>query len=393
METIEEVNEFIGKVIKEYNKVVKYTLKYDIPLDGLMKEIVFSNVDVFENVKPNLIIAGVFQVWLMANQVKDISVLDKAFKDLRVLSKKQEIIDLTIKMIPHLNAFDDDDDEFFDDMDEAFEDIYEQFDLLTQNSKFPHPIDMPKKNVMRQINKLQQTLTYDESLLDDVVDLCFLMHEQQFPFLKMFIYDLLHVCPFAYTAMSFLLNDFNHNDRKDLIESMISAFEIVNEDLLKETYDDFYKTGDFKEYILAIDSLAFLEKHDGNFNKAYDLYSKGLLYDNIDYLDMAESILLPTLMLGNQEEFMNKLIALNDDSIYKAYLNLYTMLVIKEPCDQEFVIANKLSDKIMTMICEDKDLYDKMTPKEKRFIEDFYQIFKEYKKPIHKLKEIYFDSI
>jgi len=203
------------------------------------------------------------------------------------------------------------------------------------------------------------------------------------------IYQVLLRYPYAHTPMTVFLAYPDSQDRIDLLQAMIYAFEISHLEILEDpdTFD--YNFEDNKQYILALESLGYIYKREAKTKKALLEYQKALVYDEEDHLHIKEAMLMPLMSLGFIDEFIVLRNSLDEQSIFKLYLELYDKLVQHLPFHNEYLKALQKSPLVMDMMCTNEDLSTQATDEEKRFIEDFMDVLTFHPKYLKELIKIH----
>ncbi|MCF7925817.1 MAG: hypothetical protein K9L26_04720 [Candidatus Izimaplasma sp.] len=373
----------LDKLITQYNHLIDYTILIEDP----------SFLDVFkagmpyydESIKPNRFIGALFLILCELHDLDDADFIDVGLRKLRTVSYQKELNQIMDnifhKVLDNLVENTQDDGEFL---------IEEVWELLHEYDVY-ELTEIPEENAFAQFYLLQDNATLDLELIDLVEDLIFDLYDSEIDNYETLAYNLLLICPYAHSGMSMFLNVVKMTGYKQLLNVIIRAFELIHkEDLMKHT-PRFYYHENYRDYILALESLALLHKWEGDFESSKTLYEKALQYDDLDVLDIKESILLPLLATGDFEAFLDQASELKD-GIFKAYVDLFNGLIDAfEPLDYgRYEKAYQASPLIMEMLCTEEDLYDKASIKERKYLDDFYSVWQMQQDILDHLKEIYF---
>jgi tetratricopeptide (TPR) repeat protein len=186
-----------------------------------------------------------------------------------------------------------------------------------------------------------------------------------------------------------MLLDYQTEDeaRINLIKAYIKAYENVNSDDFIEPIHQFTRFKDHKQYILALDSLAYMFKRMDKFNQAIEIYQKMAYYDDEDRFCAKACSLMCYVKLNRMDDFDRVLKELEEDSLYKIFLNLFFKLMKDEDHQEAYQKAYNKSPSLLDVLCQFKDISDDTIPPfEREFIEDFYGLFNEDPSIISNLK-------
>jgi len=241
-------------------------------------------------------------------------------------------------------------------------------------------------------NKLLVSLEenpYDEGVTAILTDLSFDILDSDIDDKVILFLHLLQVTPYLPQTISMLL-DYQIEDepRINLIKAYIKAYETVNKDDFIEPMHEFTRYKDHKEYILALDSLAYMYKRMNMFNQAIELYQKMAYYDDEDRFCAHACSLMCYVKLNQMDDFDRVFKGLEEDSLYKVFLNLLFKLMKDEDFQEVYQKAYNKSPGLLDVLCQFKDISDDtIPPLEREFIEDFYGLFNEDPSIISKLKQ------
>jgi len=261
-----------------------------------------------------------------------------------------------------------------------------QLDSINQVPK------IPSKRPYRKLLEAQKKVPYVEEFFEPITDICMDLYNTKGERYLDLIYQVLLQYPFAHTAMTVFLHIPDINDQLDLLQAINYAFEVTHKQALLNPEQFQYEVQDNREYLLGLESLAYIYKRQGKTKNALELYRKILHYDEDDHLHVKRAMLMPLLSIGMIDEFMMIRETLPEDSIYKLYLNLYDRLVGMEPFHQDYIAALQQSPIIMDLICSNEEYYGEATEEEKRFIEDFIPVFRHQPKYLKQLKQLHLSS-
>lgn len=373
----------IDPLIKEYNKLAAYTKQYSEPtLYDLLMTVITRDFEALEDQKANIVIGSLFLLLMNLHQVEDQAYIEQGLRTLRVWSKHEEIYYFMLYIIS--NVFDNSKTP-----EETGPDDYQ--DLLAVSLEFlgfdslDQIPEMPSKRPYKKLLEAQKKVSYDAELKQMVTEVCMDFYHFKGPRYLDVVYNLLLRVPFAHTAMTLFIEHPTIQDQIDLLTAMINAFEISHVQELSDPEEFNYDEHDNREYILALESLAYINKRQGKTKNALAIYRQILQYDEDDHLNIKHAILMPLLSLGMIEDFLMIRESLPEDSIYRVYLNLYDRLVGMEPFHQEYLEALNQSTIIMDLICSNDEFYGDATEEEQRFIEDFIPVFRHSPKYLKEL--------
>lgn len=391
MEIPKEVQESIDSLMKYYNLVVGDVKQFEKPsLYTLLMRFLFPNYEFFSEYKPQEIIAALSMVMMIYNEVDEDTeeeLEERLLRKLKVYSKRV----LIYKIVDHMMYTLDQEakkDKLKEETEELETRVVSETDealLLEIRDEVVHliidnngeimspPVDQPFVNLKR----LQDEKDIDLGLMETVNNVVFKAQENHDPMTDVYAFSLLHICPYAYTTMSLLLSEGLEEEQYiDLLQLMVHAFNLTHPDLETEVIEDFYHFDDYREYILALDSLGFIYKSNAKYEEAIYYYEKILALDLEDNLGVKEAIIFAYLMDTRYEDMERTLNNLPADSIYKTYFILFATLKEGTEFHEEYVEAFDASPLIMKFICEkNTELYEELNQKERSFIEDFYQIY------------------
>ncbi len=375
--------EVLDRLITQYNHLIDYTILIEDP----------SFLDVFkaalphydEEIKPNRFIGAVFIILCELHDIDNDTFIDDGLRKIRTVSYKNEIysiVEMIVEPVLSNLVHDIEDQETF-----LLEEVWHML-----NHHGIHELEpIPKKNAFAQFYILQDETEIDVEFIDLVEDMIFDLYDAKVEDYETIAYNLLKLCPFAHSGMSLFLNVVEIQDYKQLLNVIIRAFEKVHEEALMKVIPRFYYHENFRDYILALESLALLHKWEGDYEAAKELYQKALKYDDLDILHIKESILLPLLATGDFEGFLDVSEELKE-GIFKRYVELFNGLInAYEPLEYEtYENAYNASPLIMEMLCTQKDLYEEASAKERKYLDDFYGVWQMQKDVLEHLKELYF---
>jgi tetratricopeptide (TPR) repeat protein len=227
-----------------------------------------------------------------------------------------------------------------------------------------------------------------------VDDLIFDLFELDVDDKEVYAYNLLRLCPYAHSSLAMFLNIDQVTDYKQLLNVIIRAFELLHKNEMYKIKSRFYYHENYRDYILALESLASIHKWEGDFQSAIEQYQKALKFDDLDILNVKESILLPLLAEGDFEVFLDYTEQLDNGSLFYIYVKLFNGLVnTYEALDYKlFEDALTASPLIMKMLCTNEDLYEKASPEERRYLDDFYTVWLMQEDLLETLKNLYYKN-
>ncbi|MEC9485725.1 MAG: hypothetical protein UMR38_07600 [Candidatus Izemoplasma sp.] len=375
--------ELLDQLIIQYNHLIDYTIFIEEPSFLDVFKAALSEYD--ETIKPNRFVGAVFIILCELHDLKDDTYIDDGLRKIRTVSYKKELYNIVESIIqPVLSnlVHDVEDQESF-----LLEEVWQIFTEHEISTLDP----IPDKNAFSQFYLLQDEKPIDHDFIDLIEDMIFDLYDAKVDGYEKITYNLLKICPFAHSGMSLFLNVVRIQDYKQLLNVIIRAFEKVHEDDLINPPHRFYYHENYRDYILALESLALLHKWEGNYEEAKFLYQKALQYDDLDVLKIRESVLLPLLATGDFEEFLSISEQL-DDGIFKAYVELFNGLInAYEPLEYTiYETAYNASPVIMEMLCTKQDLYEDASEIERKYLDDFYGVWKMQEDILEYLKELYF---
>lgn len=237
-------------------------------------------------------------------------------------------------------------------------------------------VRLPERSVFTFLESARRRIPYDPDIHDELLELVADMHVANVPLLPVHTYNLLHICPYMHSAMT-VYDDvpLADDDRIDLLEGLIAAFVTRHPDELADPPEDFYRIGDNREYILALDTLGRLYKRQGRYEDAHRCYETVLRYDDTDRFRASESILICLLMTKRIDDFNNAVAALPDDSLYRSYLTLYRKLLEGTGFHHAYLDALAKSETVMDVLCGVRtfaSVESSLFPAERFLLEDFY---------------------
>jgi tetratricopeptide (TPR) repeat protein len=392
MEIPIEVQESIDLLMKYYNLVISDVKHYDNPsLYMLLMKFLFPNYEIFSDHKPNEIIAALVVVMMIYNdEVESEEDLEEhVLRKLKVISKRVLIYNIVDHMLYELDPKNYTEKETMEhskeletekilppgDEDVLLEIRDEVVHLIINNKG--EILSPPDEKPFSNLQKIQEEKDIDLELMEQVNTVVFKAQKNNDPMTDIYAYSLLHICPYAYTTMSVLLSSSLEEEQYiDLLKLIVQAFLLTHPDLDKEERDDFYHYDDYREYILALDSLGFIYKNNGKYEESIFYYEQILDLDKEDNLGVKEAVIFDYLMSLRYEDMEHILDELPNDSVYKTYFILFATLKEQIPFHEEYIRAFDASPLIMKFICEkDTNLYAELNQKERSFIEDFYQIY------------------
>ena len=374
----------ISKIIDNYNKVASYTTDFSHPsLNDLLQLMLYFYDDV-KKYKPNQLMGGLFMLLCEIHHVNDNLYIENGLRLLRTISKYSDCIDIARHLNKLLNQ------EHLDEIDkEALK--QEALEYLNQKGIF-RLLPLPKKGIFTDFIERQNHCEINKEQVEYIEDIIWEMfHHKVHNYLEI-AYKLLTICPLAHSSLTIFINVPFIKDKKPLLKAIINAFEILHKDEMSQIDSNFYEYKNFRDYILSLDSLGFIYKRHGEYDMAVHYYDIALKYDDKDVLHIKEAILFPLLATGKFDRYLTTLSTLSEFSIYKTYLNLFNAIsTLDLPLDYIlYEHAYESSPLLMKMICEKKDLYNEASNKEKRFIEDFYDIWMTQEGYIEILQNYYY---
>lgn len=220
---------------------------------------------------------------------------------------------------------------------------------------------------------------YDEGMTAILTDLSFDILDSDIDAKEVLFNHFLQVTPYLPQTISMLLEyQIDDETKINLIKAYIKAYETVNKDDFDEPIHEFTRFKDHKQYILALDSLAYMYKRMDKFNQAIEIYQKMSYYDDEDRFCAKACSLMCYVMLNQMDEFDRILKDLEEDSLYKIFLNLLFKLMKDEDHQEAYQKAYNKSPDLLDVLCQFKDINDEnLSPFEREFIEDFYGLFNE----------------
>lgn len=388
---IAEIKLKTGRIINEYNKLAKFTIEYSEPSLYELLQLLFQNLDEYYDVKENQLVGAIFMLLYEFHEIDDPSFLEQGLKKVRVWSKFNDIFYLMRAL--EQNFYNDliglDDESKFESeephqmMDDQV--IYDLIVMFLKENGISKLEDLPKKNVFDKIRKLQTTLEFNKDLYDTVEKLVWYLGEYSLDNKHQLLYNLFLVSPFAHTAMVEFFQLEDVNERIELLITMKNAFEIIHKEDLKKEIDNFYKYENYSEYILTLESLGFLYKREGEFTEAIEIYKLALSYDKQDTLKIKQAMMLPLIGRGKFDEFISIIDCLDEDDVYRTYSLLFSELSSNENTYKYYQDAIRTSEIIMDMLCNDVDRYNEASEEEKRYLEDFFDVWQHQPNLLKKL--------
>ena len=378
----------LEKLIDEYNKLVDYTIVLENPtfLDLFKSGFDITDSNSIFRDKPKFFVGMIFLLLCDIHEIKDDLYIKDGLKKLRVLTYKKEILDY---MIEHRASI-------LENLQEAHLDketllLGEVMDFLETNG-VSELIQFNEQDPFSHFHILQENAKPDIDMANYVNDLVFDLFEFRIEDRVLLAYNLVSLCPLAHSALALFLNVEEITGYKQLLHVIVKAFEILHKDELKVPIHRFYYHDNFRDYILALESLASIEKFEGNHSEAIKHYQKALHYDDLDILNIKQSILLPLLVEGRFEAFLDLAETLDPSSVAYNYIQLFNGLVNQSETLDYTLYENALksSPMIMEMLCTNADLYQKCNKEERKYLEDFFGIWIMQEDFIEELKTLYF---
>lgn len=396
----------LEELMKEYNKISSIGMEY---LNPPFFEIFMSFVDFFfieelYDVKSNVIVASIFELFSDMNNIKA-DLYESVLATLRVKSKKSLISKTKDYLLDLVEIYkgmylDDDVKEVFDlnfDHIESIKDgegeyFHNKYSVLVVNSNhlgLMRQLDMFFKN--QDMYEIQQLNDNYISKISDILEVQDIVEEYEIltslyteKILEydidnkgLLFYNLILFYPLAFRTISHLLNYVKRDDIELLLECYLEAFERVNLKQLEELDDEFTQSRDFREYLFCLDGIGLIYKTKFIFDKAITHLEKGLKYASHTEIDFRVSLLNPYMLSGQIEKYLLLRNKLHSKSIVRCYLELYDD-VLEEVYDiKVFKCAFNSSNFIMSaLVNETPNIYEMANTEEKKFLEDFYLIFK-----------------
>ncbi len=405
----------IEELMREYNKISNIGMKYCNPpfFELFMTLIDFFYIEEVYDVKSNVIVASIFNLFCDINQVDNDTLL-KAFMKLRVKTRvkrineiKEFFLDL-IKMYREMYIEEDEDSFDFDfSTIESIKEgegeyFYSKYGVVIENNDqlgLIRQLELFFKNQEIEeilpldegyVDKIKKKLEYQEDILEYELLTSFYTKkilEYDIDNKGILLYNLIIFYPLAYRTISHLLNYVDRENIELLLECYIDAFERVNFEDLMELETSFIESQDFREYIFCLDGIGLVYKTKFEFEKAITHLEKVLKYNDKSAIDFRISLLQPYMLTGNIEKYLSLRGTLDPKSIVRLYLELYDDVLEETYSDVVYSNAVNASSFIMSVIVEElPNTYEKANKKEKVFLENFYHIFKSQQKLVSYLR-------
>lgn len=378
----------LEKLIDEYGKLVDYTIMIDNPtfLDLFKNGFECTNNHLIFQEKPKFYVGMIFLLLCDIHEINDELYIKEGLKKIRVYSYKNDLVGYMklcrTTVLENLQETHLDKETLL---------IGEVMDFLETNG-VKELVEFNLDDPFSHFYVLQDSVKPDKDMAAYVNDLVFDLFEFRVEDRVLFSYNLVSLCPLAHSALALFLNVEEISEYKQLLNVIIRGFEILHAEELKRPIYRFYYHENFRDYILALESLASIEKFEGDHSESIKHYQKALEYDDLDVLHIKRSILLPLLAEGEFETFLDYAETLNPESVTYNYIQLFNGLVNKfETLDYTlYENALKSSPKIMEILCTNADLYKQCNREERKYLEDFYGIWLMQEDFIEELKTLYF---
>lgn len=383
-------NNILDKLINEYNKLVNYTIMLEHPsfLDLFKSGLGF--VDDYPGLgqKPNRYIGMIFLLLCDIHEIDDPIYIDDGLRKIRAVSYKSELRKIMNEMQTDI----------LEQLSQDF--VNEEYIIIDEVMAFLEEegvselVDLPTQNPFSDFYLLQDKYTPNIDKTRYVDDMIFDLFELDVEGKEVYAYNLLRLCPYAHSSLAMFLNIDQVTNYKQLLNVIIRAFELLHKNEMYKIKSRFYYHENYQDYILALESLASIHKWEGDFQSAIEQYQKVLKFDDLDMLNVKESILLPLLAEGEFELFLDFTEQLDKDSLFYSYIKLFNGLVnTYEALDYKlFEDALTASPLIMKMLCTNEDLYEEASPEERRYLDDFYTVWLMQEDLLETLKNLYYKN-
>lgn len=383
-------NNILDKLINEYNKLINYTIMLEHPsfLDLFKSGLGFVDDYPIFIKKPNRYIGTIFLLLCDIHEIDDRIYIDDGLRKIRTVSFKPELRD-------YMNELRTD---ILEQLSQEF--VNQELNIIDEVMSFLEEegvselIDMPTQNPFSDFYLIQDKYTPDIDKTRYVDDMIFDLFELDVDDKEVYAYNLLRRCPYAHSSLAMFLNIDQVTDYKQLLNVIIRAFELLHKNEMYKIKNRFYYYENYRDFILALESLASIHKWEGDFQSAIEQYQKVLEFDDLDVLNVKESILLPLLAEGEFEMFLDYTEQLGEESLFYTYVKLFNGLVnTYEALDYKlFEDALTASPLIMKMLCTNEDLYEKASSEERRYLDDFYTVWLMQEDLLETLKNLYYKN-
>lgn len=381
-----DIQAFQRALNSQADKIQSNLSQYQEPsLDELIQIVLEEGIYEYIDHRPQDIIGALAVSLMDIHMTKNDILVEQLFRTLRIWGIRDEINAIHRYMNQTIfNRF-----ELVSDAE-----LLETMIDLYYNRFQPIVKEIPNKRPYQAFLEAFDTTTYQEDDYYYFNQLCTDLFLSTLEDKLLHIYNIVLQCPYAHSGISFFMNENNTTDDQfDLLQAFIKSFEQSHEDVLYDPDVDFYTITQYKDYLMALDSLAYILKNNGHYVDAIPLYQKMLEHDTRNRFGAQEAILVCYMMTDQFDKFEAGIEQLEDESLYKTFLTLMIKVATKEPFHHEYLNAYETSKYLLDILTGVTEVnHDKLELFEKFFLEDFYEFYTYDKRLLQPLIDLHTES-
>jgi hypothetical protein len=353
---------------------------YDPSYEDIMDDFMIYLYDDFNHLDTRIVAGAICKRLLLIHGIDNHeSYLEDILRFFRIWTKRKEVNALyeALELINLEDSYNENKEDFLLNLARAISEENADKEIYINNDNYKPLLDDIKKSA------------YDANQTEMFTDLSFRVKESDIEDKDKVYHLYLQITPFLPQTISLLLHeDLNDESKINLLKAYIITYEHINRIDLEKPITGTERYDEHREYLFGLDTLAYIYKYRHEYDKALELYEKINKLDKDNLIDAKTSSLVCLFMLGKYQDFEETLISLEDDSVYKPYLNLLMELIKDQYIEDVYSKAYERSPMLMDVICQSGD-DGILTDEEREFINDFYLVFISDQKKYQRLKKVH----